>query len=82
MHQTSDTNAAQKVCRLLRVLSTPQPLRHVPGAEALVLGVATQGRDPVRDRARPARVRLAGLVPALKKAGAELSAHYAQREAA
>jgi DNA-binding IclR family transcriptional regulator len=27
MRQASDTNAAQKVCRLLSVLSTPQPLR-------------------------------------------------------
>ena len=27
MHQASDTNSAQKVCRILRVLSTPQPLR-------------------------------------------------------
>ena len=29
MRQTSDSNSAQKVCRILRVLSTPQPLRLV-----------------------------------------------------
>ncbi|MEP7057432.1 MAG: IclR family transcriptional regulator [Caldimonas sp.] len=97
MHQFSDTSSAQKVCRILRVLSTPQPLRladisagsglnkattlrlletligegfvqrdaaskrYVLGAEALVLGIAMQGRDHIRDRARPALVRLAAL---------------------
>ena len=97
MHQPSATNAAQKVCRILRVLSTPQPLRladlcaesglnkastlrllqtlidegfvqrdaaskrYALGAEALVLGVAMQGRDHIRDRARPTLVRLAAL---------------------
>ena len=97
MHQTSATNSAQKVCRILRVLSTPTPLRLVDlcagadlnkattlrlldtlitegfvqrdpvskryqlGDEALVLGVAMQGRDHLRDRARPALVRLAAL---------------------
>ncbi len=97
MHQTSETNSAQKVCRILRVLSTPQPLRladisagsglnkattlrlletligegfvqrdaaskrYALGDEALVLGVAMQGRDHIRDRARPALVRLAAL---------------------
>jgi DNA-binding IclR family transcriptional regulator len=97
MHQTSDTNSAQKVCRILRVLSTPQPLRladicartdlnkattlrvletligegfvqrdsvskrYVLGEAALVLGVAMQGRDHIRDRARPALIRLAAL---------------------
>ena len=97
MHQPSATNSAQKVCRILRVLSTPQPLRladicaesglnkastlrlldtlidegfvqrdaaskrYALGAEALVLGVAMQGRDHIRDRARPALVRLAAL---------------------
>ncbi len=97
MHQASDTNSAQKVCRILRVLSTPQPLRladissqsdvnkattlrlletliaegfvhrdtatkrYTLGDEALVLGVAMQGRDHIRDRARPALVRLAAL---------------------
>jgi DNA-binding IclR family transcriptional regulator len=97
MHQTSDTNSAQKVCRLLRVLSTPQPLRladictgaglnkattlrllqtlivegfvqrdpvskrYLLGDEALVLGLAMQGRDHIRERARPALVRLAAL---------------------
>ena len=97
MHQVSDTNSAQKVCRILRVLSTPQPLRladvstgaglnkattlrlidtliaegfvqrdpvskrYALGDEALVLGMAMQGRDHIRDRARPALVRLAAL---------------------
>ena len=97
MHQPSATNAAQKVCRILRVLSTPQPLRladicaesglnkasslrlldtligegfvqrdattkrYTLGDEALVLGVAMQGRDHIRDRARSALVRLAAL---------------------
>lgn len=97
MRQSSDTNAAQKVCRLLRVLSNPQPLRltdlvsqsginkattlrlletliaegyvqrdevskrYALGPEALVLGIAMQGRDPIRDRARPALVRLAAM---------------------
>lgn len=97
MHQASDTNSAQKVCRLLRVLSTPQPLRladicdgsglnkattlrllatliqegfvqrdgvskrYLLGDQALALGMAMQGRDHIRDRARPALVRLAAL---------------------
>jgi DNA-binding IclR family transcriptional regulator len=97
MHQTSDTNAAQKVCRILRVLSTPQPLRlselteasglnkattlrlietlitegfvmrdpltkrYRLGDEALVLGMAMQGRDHIRDHVRPTLVRLAAL---------------------
>ena len=97
MHRVSDTNSAQKVCRILRVLSTPQPLRladisaesglnkattlrlldtlisegfvqrdaatkrYALGDQALVLGVAMQGRDHIRDRARPALVRLAAL---------------------
>jgi DNA-binding IclR family transcriptional regulator len=97
LRQVSDSNAAQKVCRLLRVMSTPQPLRltdlvtasginkatvlrlldtliaegfvqrdaaskrYLLGDEALVLGVAMQGRDHIRDRARPALVRLAAL---------------------
>lgn len=97
MYQSSVTNSAQKVCRILRVLSTPQALRladittesgvnkastlrlldtlitegfvqrdaatkrYALGAEALVLGMAMQGRDHIRDRARPALVRLAAL---------------------
>ncbi len=97
MHQTSDSNSAQKVCRILRVLSTPQPLRlvdicegadlnkastlrlldtligegfvqrdpaskrYVLGDQALVLGMAMQGRDHIRERARPALVRLAAM---------------------
>ena len=97
MRRASDTNAAQKVCRLLSVLSTPQPLRltdivaasginkattlrlletligegfvqrdpaskrYLLGDAALVLGIAMQGRDHIRDRARPALVRLAAL---------------------
>jgi DNA-binding IclR family transcriptional regulator len=97
MHQISDTNSAQKVCRILRVLSTPQPLRladiteeaglnkatalrlietliaerfvmrdpltkrYSLGDEALVLGMAMQGRDHIRDRVRPWLVQLAAL---------------------
>ncbi len=97
MHQPSATNVAQKVCRILRVLSTPQPLRlaelaeqsgvnkatalrlldtlvaegfvqrdelgkrYELGDQALVLGMAMQGRDHIRERARPALVRLAAL---------------------
>lgn len=97
MHQPSSTNVAQKVCRLLRVLSTPQPLRladvcaesglnkastlrlldtligegfvqrdaatkrYTLGDQALVLGLAMQGRDHIRDRARPTLLRLAAL---------------------
>jgi DNA-binding IclR family transcriptional regulator len=97
MHQPSDTNSAQKVCRLLRVLSTPQALRltdivagsgvnkattlrlletligegfvrrdaatkrYSLGDEALLLGIAMQGRDHIRERARPSLVRLAAL---------------------
>lgn len=97
MHQISDTNSAQKVCRILRVLSTPQPLRladisagsglnkattlrlietliaegfvhrdpttkcYSLGDEALVLGMAMQGRDHIRDRARPSLVQLAAM---------------------
>lgn len=95
MHQNSDTNSAQKVCRILRVLSTPHPLRlsdistesglnkatalrlietliyegfvcrdpeskcYSLGDEALVLGMAMQSRDHIRDRARPYLVKLA-----------------------
>jgi DNA-binding IclR family transcriptional regulator len=97
MRQASDSNSAQKVCRILRVLSTPQPLRladiadasgvnkatalrlldtliaegfvvrdevtkrYLLGDEALALGIAMQGRDHIRDRARPALMRLAAL---------------------
>lgn len=97
MHQVSDTNSAQKVCRILRALSSPQPLRladicassgvnkattlrlietligegfvvrddankrYSLGSEALLLGIAMQARDHIRDRARPALVRLAAL---------------------
>ena len=97
MYQASDTNSAQKVCRILRVLSTPQPLRLVDisaasdlnrattlrlletlmaegfvqrdvaskryalGDEALILGIAMQGRDHIRDRARPSLIALAAL---------------------
>lgn len=95
MRQASDTNAAQKVCRLLRALSTPVPQRladiaegsgvnkatalrllesligegfvvrdeatkrYTLGDEALALGIAMQGRDHIRDRARPTLLRLA-----------------------
>lgn len=87
----------QKVCRILRVLSTPQPLRltdisvasglskatvlrllaglrdegfverdmltrrYCLGDDALLLGVAMQGREHVRKWARPWLVRLAGV---------------------
>jgi len=97
MARASDTNPVQKVCRVLRVLSAPAPLRladiaeatalnkatvlrlldtlidegfvrrdpdskrYMLGDEAAVLGIAMQGRDHVRDRARPWLVRLAGL---------------------
>ena len=97
MHQVSDTNSAQKVCRILRVLSTPKPLRladisegsglnkattlrliktlisegfvhrdpiskcYLLGNEALILGMATQGRDHLRDRVRPFLVELAAM---------------------
>lgn len=96
MHQPSETNAAQKVCRILSTLSSPQALRladiaagsgvnkattlrlletliaegfvhrdgatkrYTLGEAALVLGIAMQGRDHIRERARPALVRLAG----------------------
>lgn len=95
MRHTSDTNSAQKVCRLLRALSTPVPQRladlaessgvnkatalrliesliaegfvardqatkrYALGDEALTLGIAMQGRDHIRDRARPTLLRLA-----------------------
>lgn len=97
MRQRSATNAAQKVLRLLRVMSNPQPLRladlasasginkatvlrlletlieegfvsrdeasrrYTLGDEALMLGIAMQGRDHIRDRARPSLLRLAAL---------------------
>lgn len=95
MRHASDTNSVQKVCRLLRTLSTPVPLRladiaegsgvnkatalrlldsligegfvlrdeatkrYTLGDEALALGIAMQGRDHIRNRARPALLRLA-----------------------
>lgn len=95
MRHASDTNSVQKVCRLLRTLSTPVPLRladiaegsgvnkatalrllesligegfvlrdeatkrYALGDEALALGIAMQGRDHIRNRARPALLRLA-----------------------
>lgn len=97
MHQPSDTNATQKVCRILRALSAPQPLRladiaefsgvnkatalrlletlidegfvlrdaasklYTLGDAAVLLGIAMQGRDHIRERARSALVRLAAL---------------------
>jgi DNA-binding IclR family transcriptional regulator len=97
MPRASDTNSVQKICRILRVLSTPQPLRLADvcaatglnkatalrllnalvverfvqrdagtrrfalGEEALVLGIAMQGRDHISKWARPWLVRLAGL---------------------
>ena len=95
MRQVSDSSAAQKVCRILKILSTPVPLRltdiaigsgvnkatalrlleemvdegfvhrdhstkrYSLGDEAITLGVAMHGRDHIRDRARPAMLRLA-----------------------
>ncbi|MFO1326327.1 MAG: IclR family transcriptional regulator [Rubrivivax sp.] len=95
MRHASDTNAVQKVCRVLRALSTPVPQRLADiadssgvnkatalrlidsliaegyvlrdeatkryrlGDEALALGIAMQGRDHIRDRARPTLLRLA-----------------------
>jgi len=95
VRQSSDSNAVQKVCRLLRALSTPVPQRladiaegsgvnkatalrllesligegfvvrddatkrYTLGDEALALGIAMQGRDHIRDRARPTLLRLA-----------------------
>lgn len=98
MYQPSNTNAPQKVCRILKMLSNPEPLRlsdiaagaqlsapttlriletlieegfvqrdpgnpkrYQLGEQALLLGLAMQGRDHVRQRARPALVRLAAL---------------------
>lgn len=96
MYQASDTNAPQKVCRILKILSNPEslrladiaqgagvsapttlriletlidegfvrrdpasPKRYLLGDQALLLGMAMQGRDHIRDRARPTLVRLA-----------------------
>lgn len=98
MYQASSTNGPQKVCRILKILSNPEPLRladiatsadvsaptclriletlidegfvrrdpahpkrYLLGDQALLLGMAMQARDHVRDRARPALVRLAAL---------------------
>ncbi|MFT3800790.1 MAG: IclR family transcriptional regulator [Burkholderiaceae bacterium] len=97
MSRQSDSNSVQKLCRILRVLSTPQPLRLTDvclaadlnkatalrllaalgeegfvrrdpdtkrfslGDDALALGIAMQGRDHVRDRARPWLVKLAAV---------------------
>ncbi|MEF7612562.1 IclR family transcriptional regulator [Aquincola sp. MAHUQ-54] len=97
MRHASDTNAVQKVLRILRVMSTPLPLRladiaaasgihkatalrlldtmiaegfvvrdeatkrYLLGDEAVTLGIAMQGRDHIRDRARPSLLRLAAL---------------------
>jgi DNA-binding IclR family transcriptional regulator len=97
MRQVSDSSAAQKVCRILKILSTPQPLRltdiasasglnkatalrlleemtqegfvcrdhaskrYCLGDEAMTLGIAMHGRGHIRDRARPAMLRLADL---------------------
>jgi DNA-binding IclR family transcriptional regulator len=97
LRHASDTNAVQKVLRILRVMSTPLPLRladiaaasgihkatvlrlldtmitegfvvrdqatkrYLLGDEAVTLGIAMQGRDHIRDRARPSMLRLAAL---------------------
>lgn len=97
MRQVSDSSAAQKVCRILKILSTPVHLRltdiangsgvnkatalrlledmmeegfvhrdsatkkYTLGEESVTLGLAMQGRDHIRNRARPAMLRLAGM---------------------
>jgi DNA-binding IclR family transcriptional regulator len=97
MPRPSDTSSIQKVCRILRTLSVPEPLRLADvsvatglnkatalrllealahegfverddatkryrlGGQALLLGLAMQGRDHIRDRARPWLVKLAAL---------------------
>lgn len=97
MRQASDSSAAQKVCRILKTLSTPGDLRltdiaqasgvnkatalrlleemevegfikrnpesklYSLGEECVVLGLALQGSQHVRERARPALIRMAGL---------------------
>ncbi len=97
MYQVSNTNAAQKVCRILKTLSSPGALRladivqgsgvsapttlrildtlieegfverdvvnkrYLLGQQALILGMAMQGRDHIRERARASLVRLAAL---------------------
>lgn len=97
MSRQSDSNSVQKLCRILRALSTPEPLRLTDvcaatelnkatalrllsalgeegfvrrdpdtkrfslGDDALALGIAMQGRDHVRDRARPWLVKLAAM---------------------
>ena len=98
MYQASSTNAPQKVCRILKILSNPEPLRladialgagvsaptclrivetlieegfvrrdpanpkrYLLGDQALLLGMAMQGRDHIRERARPSLVRLAAV---------------------
>jgi DNA-binding IclR family transcriptional regulator len=97
MPRPSDTSAIQKICRILRTLSVPEPLRLADvsaatglnkatalrlldalsaegfverddatkryrlGNQALLLGLAMQGRDHVRERARPWLVKLAAM---------------------
>lgn len=97
MRQISDSSAAQKVCRILKTLSSPVPQRltdiangsgvnkatvlrlleemmlegfvqrdasskkYSLGEEAITLGLAMQGRDHIRDRARPSILRLADM---------------------
>lgn len=97
MPKASDSSAIQKVCRVLRALSEPEPLRLADvaastdlnkatvlrlldaladegfverddatkryrlGEAAMVMGLAAQGRNHLRDRARPWLLRLAGL---------------------
>jgi len=94
MYQASDTNSAQKVCRILRVLSMPQPLCLADIADGSGLNKATTLRLLETLIAKPVgaislavlsqriSTRLSLLVPALQKARFELAANYAQREAA
>lgn len=98
MYQASNTTAPQKVCRILKILSQPDPMRlsdiaagaevnattalriletlvdegfvrkdpahakrYMLGDAALTLGLAMQGRGHIRDRVRPALLRLAAV---------------------
>lgn len=97
MPKASDSSAIQKVCRILRALAEPEPMRLADvaaatdlnkatvlrlldalggegfverdeatkryrlGEAAMMIGLAAQGRDHLRDRARPWLLRLAGL---------------------
>jgi DNA-binding IclR family transcriptional regulator len=97
MYQVSNTNATQKVCRVLKALSNPEPMRlsdiaesadlskatslrlletliqegfvqrdkvnkrYMLGDEALLLGMAMQDREHIRNRTRASMIRLAAI---------------------